>query len=185
MHEIIVLKAPAPGKLNFRELLKHPYNCERRTKSPQTPTPETLQPAPEIRNRRGLFMVAFPFAGQGTRPPVRCEDERKWGCQDSNREPCIPGLGWCSGVKGVASMCLRGTGRRGQVGTPRPRASGVGSAGVAGLGAFRGSMVFPTLGDTHWTVGRPGPPQRGRHFNLKFGRPLADSRSPVQTVTPA
>ena len=43
--------------------------------------PEILQPAPEIRNRRGLFMVAFCFAGQGTRPPVRQEekDEKKVG----------------------------------------------------------------------------------------------------------
>ncbi len=44
-----------------------------------------------------------------------------------------------------------------QVGTPRPRASGVGSAGVAGLGAFRGPiMVFPTLTMAQWQVPRPG-----------------------------
>jgi hypothetical protein len=53
--------------------------------------PEILQPAPEIRNRRGLFMVAFLFAGQGTRPPVRREEKgrkkvRVW-VQDSNQEP--------------------------------------------------------------------------------------------------
>ena len=77
----------------MRELLKHPYNCDRRTKPPQTPMPEILQPAPEIRNRRGLFMVAFLFAGQGTRPPVRREEKgrkkvRVWVHQVSNQEPC-------------------------------------------------------------------------------------------------
>jgi len=113
--------------------------------------PEILQPAPEIRNRRGLFMVAFLFAGQGTRPPVRREEKgrkkvRVW-VQVSNQEPCgfepgIPARGALkSGGGGGGSRAMEG----GQVGTPHPRASGVGSAGVAGLGALRGPMVFPTL----------------------------------------
>ena len=57
----------------------------------------------------------------------------------------------CSGAVqlrlGGGCLCVppRHAGEGGQVGTPRPRASGVGSAGVAGLGAFRGPMVFPTL----------------------------------------
>ena len=93
--------------------MKASYNCERRTKSPQTPTPETLQPAPEIRNRRGLFMVAFPFAGQGTRPAVRREGKgrQKVGCQDSNREPCIPGLGCSGGRFYVPPRAREGGGR--------------------------------------------------------------------------
>ena len=48
-------------------------------------------------------------------------------------------------VRGWLLFPPRHAGEGGHVGTPRPRASGVGSAGVAGLGAFRGPMVFPTL----------------------------------------
>ena len=107
--------------------------------------PEILQPAPEIRNRRGFFMVAFLFAGQGTRPPIRREEKgrkkvRVW-VQDSNQEPC----GFEPGIPAGRALKSGAVGARGQVGTPHPRASGVGSAGVAGLGALRGPMVFPTL----------------------------------------
>ena len=113
--------------------------------------PEILQPAPEIRNRRGLFMVAFLFAGQGTRPPVRREEKgrkkvRVW-VQDSNQEPVWIRTGNPGGtgteIRGRAEG-LKGDGRRAGR-HPPPSASGVGSAGVAGLGALRGPMVFPTL----------------------------------------
>ncbi len=111
--------------------------------------PEILQPAPEIRNRRGLFMVAFLFAGQGTRPPVRREEKgrKKSAGVGSGFEP---GTLWIrTGIPAGRALKSGGAvGARGQVGTSHPRASGVGSAGVAGLGALRGPMVFPTLAAT-------------------------------------
>ena len=74
---------------------------------------------------------------------------RVW-VQDSNQEPV-----WIrTGNPGGTGCEIRWGSRAaahpegGQVGTPHPRASGVGSAGVAGLGALRGPMVFPTLSAT-------------------------------------
>ena len=66
-----------------------------------------------------------------------------WGCQDSNPEPCVSHRAQVACVVvWVASLSV--TVPLGEK-EGSPRASGVGSAGVAGLGAFRGPMVFPTL----------------------------------------
>ena len=93
-----------------------------------------------------MVALLFRVAGQGTRLPVRREEKgrkkvRVW-VQDSNQEPV-----WIrTGNPGGTGTEIRGAvGARWQVGTPHPRASGVGSTGVAGLGALRGPMVFPTL----------------------------------------
>jgi hypothetical protein len=148
----------------LRELLKHPYNCGRRTKSPQTPMPEILQPAPEIRNRRGLFMVAFLFAGQGTRPPVRREEKgrkkvRVW-VQDSNQEPCgfEPGIPAGRALKSGGAAGARGHCKEGRSAPPTlvPPAWGVPAwRGWAHCGAL---WCFP-----HWQ--RPG---CGREKNFKL-----------------
>ena len=111
-------------------------------------------PRRKLCNRRRKFATGVAFVWLLSRSPDKAPDrpsdarkrtKKRGGVRIRTGSLVSPGP-----ARGVRRGCRfnvppRGTGRRGQVGTPRPRASGVGSAGVAGLGAFRGPMVFPTL----------------------------------------
>ena len=139
--ELTYFKSAGVREIEFARIVKASLQLGKSAKSPQTSTPvpgwEICGDSEHFRPPRKMRAAKIASTPTGTN---RKKGAEPWRIRTSHLGSEGTGL-QATWVQGVTAGYLEEGGHCGG----RACASGVGNAGVAGLGALRGPMVFPTL----------------------------------------